>query len=266
MMARPTNPPGPGPRLARRLAPLAFLLLAPHACGDDDDSGGTAGGGGATFCAPAQVAPCACADGAPGVQTCAADGAAFGECACAPPGDGCGTPVEEARPIEGQTHVETCTARLPYQSNPPSSGQHYPQWAAFGVYRDPVPPEFFVHNLEHGAIVIAHNCPGACPPGDAACPGRCAAAIAEAEALAATYAPDPRCAPPVRNRLLVTPLPTLDVPFAAAAWGHTLRASCFDRAAFLRFADAHYAAGPENICADGVSLFEGGPPCPRLPP
>ncbi|MCU0681269.1 MAG: DUF3105 domain-containing protein [Polyangiaceae bacterium] len=264
-----TGPLRGRPRLARRLAPLAFLLLAPYACGDDDDQGGgpagSAGSGGGV-CVGGQIAPCACPDGASGVQTCLPDGTAFGACACEPPAVDCPAPIEEARPLEGQTHVVACSARVPYQSNPPSSGNHYPQWAAFGVYRDPVPPEFFVHNLEHGAVVITHNCPGACPPGDAACPGRCAAAIAEAEALAAAYAPDPRCVAPVRNRLLVTPLPTLDVPFAASAWGYTLRASCFDRAAFLRFTDAHYAAGPENICTNGAQLFEGGPPCPGLTP
>jgi hypothetical protein len=247
----------------RRLVPLAALLaLAPFACGDDDDDDD----GGGAACVPGQAAGCACDGGAPGERTCLADGSGFGACACASPAPGCAAPVEAAPPVEGQAHVATCSARIAYQTNPPSSGNHYPVWAAFGVYREPVPPEFFVHNLEHGAVVIAHNCPGACPPGDAECPGRCAAAVAEAEALAADFAPDPRCAPPVRNRLLVTPLPTLDVPFAAAAWGHTLRAGCFDRATFLRFAEAHYAAGPENICNDGRALFEGGPPCPDLPP
>ncbi len=244
----------PAPLAARLIAALA-ALAALAACGDDDDD---------TACAAGQIAACACDDGSPGERSCLGDGSGFDACRCAAPA--CAAPVEASHPIEGQAHVAACSARIAYQTNPPSSGNHYPSWAAFGAYREAVPPEFFVHNLEHGAVVFAHNCPGACPPGDAACAGGCAAAIAEAEALAAAYGPDARCAAPVRSRLLVTPLPTLDVPFAAAAWGHTLRAGCFDRAAFLRFAEAHYAQGPEDLCNDGVPLFEGGPPCPGLPP
>ncbi|HEU4407364.1 MAG TPA: DUF3105 domain-containing protein [Polyangiaceae bacterium] len=255
-MSRRAQRPGP----FRRLLPLALALLAlPPGCGDDDG-----GGGGA--CAAGQIASCACADGAPGERACRADGAGYEACACRAPEPGCAAPVEASHPIEGARHVPTCSARVAYATNPPSSGDHYPQWAAFGSYREAVPAEFLVHNLEHGAVVIAHNCPGACPPADAACPGRCAAAVAEAEALAAAYGPDPRCAAPVRNRFVVTPMPTLDVPFAAAAWGHTLRAGCFDRAAFLRFAEAHYARGPEDVCADGIDPFAAGPPCPGLAP
>jgi uncharacterized protein DUF3105 len=269
------------PRLARLAAALAFVapLALFYGCGDDDDenegvagggtggnSGAAGGNGGAGACAAGQIASCACDDGAPGVRSCLDDGSGYGACSCVAPDPACAAPVEEARPIEGFTHVVRCSQRVAYATNPPSSGDHYPDWAAYGVYREPVPSEYFVHNLEHGAVVIVHNCPGACPPSDAACPERCAAAIAEAEALAAAFGPDPICEPAVRNRLVVTPLPTLDVPFAASAWGHTLRAGCFDRATFLRFVEAHYGAGREDTCRDGIDLFAAGPPCPNLPP
>jgi hypothetical protein len=251
------------PGLVRRLGALALLPFAlAQGCGDDDDNGGSGGAGGSGACPQGQIASCACDDGSPGEKACLADGSGYGACDCDVPAPGCAAPVEAEHPIEGAQHIATCSERVAYATNPPSSGDHYPKWAAYRAYREPVQVEFLVHNLEHGSVVISHNCPGACPPADAACPGLCAAAIAEAEALAAAYGPDPRCVAPVRNRLIVTPQPTLDVPFAAAAWGHTLRASCFDRAAFLRFVEAHYARGPEDICNDGIDPFaEQGPAC-----
>ena len=49
------------------------------------------------------------------------------------------------------THVE-------YDSNPPSSGPHYPVWAAFQTWSAPVAREYYVHDLEHGAIVLLYKC------------------------------------------------------------------------------------------------------------
>ena len=51
------------------------------------------------------------------------------------------------------------------------------------------------------------------------------------------------------------PAPTLDVMFAAAAWGASLRSACFDLTALSAFLDAHYAQAPENLCADGITTF-----------
>jgi hypothetical protein len=155
----------------------------------------------------------------------------------------CGAVVQQHK-IEGQTHVDTCSY-IAYRTRPPSSGNHYPNWAAYSVYGQPVPEGFWVHDLEHGAIVISYNC------GDAGCAGDVAAAVQMVE----SYPSDPSCdtaASGVRSRMLLTPDPHLDVPFAASAWGWTLRANCFDPDAFTAFAEAHYGKGPEPVCANGV--------------
>ena len=51
-----------------------------------------------------------------------------------------------------------------YNSNPPSSGRHWPYWEKCGFSRNglepgttPVPDEVLVHNLEHGNIVLSYN-------------------------------------------------------------------------------------------------------------
>jgi hypothetical protein len=138
-------------------------------------------------------------------------------------------------PNEGAGHVAEC-APVNYASKPPSSGSHYPVWPVFRVYQKPVPWGFLMHGLEHGAIVIVYNCPDGCPND-----------VAAASALYAATSSKPGCG---RPPLIVAPDPTLDVRFAASSWGHTLRAPCFDRAAFATFISEHADQGPESIPGD----------------
>ena len=51
------------------------------------------------------------------------------------------------------THVNSLTAKFPWNTTPPSNGQHYPQWAVWGFYTQPVNPRMVVHNEEHGGVV-----------------------------------------------------------------------------------------------------------------
>lgn len=54
--------------------------------------------------------------------------------------------------------AETPPQRVPYNSNPPTSGQHQGGGQApWGILDEPVQPEMYVHNMEHGAIVIHHK-------------------------------------------------------------------------------------------------------------
>jgi hypothetical protein len=159
-----------------------------------------------------------------------------------PPDAGSCAPVVEQHPWEGATHVPVCSA-VTYVSNPPSSGNHYPIWAAFQTFTTPVPRGFYVHDLEHGAIVITYNCPGGC-----------AAEVAAAQAFIDALPVDPLCggAAPPNRRVVMTPDPMLDVRWAASAWLWTLTAPCFDPVAFGQFVSAHYGNGPEVECANGV--------------
>ena len=173
----------------------------------------------------------------------------------APPPDAgtCNTTVE-GFPLAAGAHVATCSP-ITYATNPPTSGAHYPIWARYRSYPAPVPRGFWVHDLEHGAVVITYNCPDGC-----------ADDVAALEAFLAARPADPTCTAPVANRFVVTPDPLLDTRFAASAWGFALRADCFDLGALGTFIDDHYARAPEDLCGDGVDPLDpqnGFPsPCP----
>jgi hypothetical protein len=66
------------------------------------------------------------------------------------------TTTIELHADEGATHVP-CTTAVDYQTEPPSSGNHYQCWAAYQTYTSPIPWGHLVHSLEHGAIVFVYN-------------------------------------------------------------------------------------------------------------
>lgn len=141
-------------------------------------------------------------------------------------------------------HVPTCTP-VSYATNPPSGGDHWAVWAAFKKYDARVPREMYVHDLEHGAIVMAYRCSDGCPDVVAALTG-VMNQISEA------------CSPP---RVILTPDPDLDTPIAAAAWGATYTATCIDATSLTAFANDHIGRGPEDICTDGADVSSAAP-CP----
>jgi hypothetical protein len=151
----------------------------------------------------------------------------------------CNTTVTEYA-VDPAIHIAVCTP-IQYPTNPPTGGPHYPYWAAFKTYTTPVPRGFYVHDLEHGAIVITYNCPGGCD-----------AELSQLQAWIDARPADPLCTAPLRSRIVVTPDPLLDVRFAASAWGWALKSQCFDLAMLGPFIDAHYAMAPENFCIDGI--------------
>lgn len=163
----------------------------------------------------------------------------------------CGA-VEREYTLADAEHVANCRP-ISYGSNPPSSGTHYGTWAAFRVYDTPIERGFAVHSMEHGAVVISYNCDD------------CEAEVEAARALIDELGPDPVCCSaagcvnPV-TRLILMPDPELDVRFAAASWGFTLKASCFEPEVFRAFVDAHRGRAPEaGVCADGADVSV--PPC-----
>ena len=117
------------------------------------------------------------------------------------------------------------------------------------MHSRPVEREYYVHNLEHGAIVLAYKCdPGSLD---------CASILEGFQKVIAGVPPDPLCTSTTRSvaaRLVVTPDPALDVPVAVMAWGASLKASCVDVDAVAAFVLKNYGEGPESTCEDGDVL------------
>ncbi len=65
-------------------------------------------------------------------------------------------PGEKVKDL-GRNHIQIGT-KVDYNSNPPTSGPHYPDWIRAGVYDGPKDDRNLVHSLEHGYIEIHYNC------------------------------------------------------------------------------------------------------------
>jgi hypothetical protein len=147
----------------------------------------------------------------------------------------------EADPPDGVHHPPG--TELAWPTNPPSGGPHYFTWMRWNAtYDPPAPRGHWVHNTEHGGVVLLFNCPGGC-----------ADVVAGLQAVMAARAEDSLCAPPLRTRMLISsdPLLPAGVQVAASAWGRSYTAACFDQPSLAAFVDAAYGHGPESTCAEG---------------
>lgn len=140
----------------------------------------------------------------------------------------CSETVGIGYPCEGQSHVEE-PDELVWDTNPPQSGPHLGQWERTrGEHTEVVPRGNWIHNLEHGWVVLLHDCPAACD--------------AELQVLRDVVAQRPDA------RLLLTPDPDLDPPrFAAVSWTWVYETDAPDLATLLCFVDQHHRQAPEDV-------------------
>jgi hypothetical protein len=162
------------------------------------------------------------------------------------------SPSVHAVADEGHTHVPFCTP-VAYVANPPASGSHWPAPHPWGVFFDRVVPrEWWVHNLEHGGIVLVANCgPIALPDGgavEASCsdagvaPSGCADVTSVLSQVATERSPDQWG----EVKVLATFDPLAPTKVTALAWDFTMPLDAPDLAALRCFRDARYDRGPEN--------------------
>lgn len=145
----------------------------------------------------------------------------------------------------GGAHVATNDGVV-YNSNPPSSGPHCGSWGRYAVYgaSKPLPRCNYLHNLEHGGVVVLYKCDGECPEIVAALSG-VRDQIVDAECT-------------VTKRVILTPDPNLDTLVAAAAWTTTWTSDCVNDdalASLTNFIEDNLGgagAAPEShVCSDG---------------
>ncbi len=80
-----------------------------------------------------------------------------------PESEAAGSAVSERYrvPSQGAAHVDQGST-ITYDHYPPSSGPHYGSPSIYRVFDEPVPEGSWVHNLEHGAIVLLFKCEDEC--------------------------------------------------------------------------------------------------------
>ncbi len=70
--------------------------------------------------------------------------------------EGVGVRHEIMREYYSRPHVLD-SETVSYSTAPPTSGQHWNDWAECGFYTEGLPDERTTHNLEHGVIVVSYN-------------------------------------------------------------------------------------------------------------
>ncbi len=140
--------------------------------------------------------------------------------------------------IEGADHVAQDTP-LTFRSRPPTSGTHYSTWLQTFGFMNPAPPTGnWVHNLEHGAIVILYNCPQGC---------------ADLEQQLQELYPNLPLGRNARRgmpRAIIIPYADMDRKIAVVAWGWLLELDEFDQDQIIKFYESRLDRGPE--CRDLV--------------
>jgi len=139
-----------------------------------------------------------------------------------------GTPV----PDEGRNHVAD-TVQPQYAHYPPASGPHYDAPANWGTYDQALPEGRWIHNLEHGGVVILYKCPSGCPD--------------LVKQLKDFYSSAPQSKAWKEVKLVVTPYDHMDHQLAIVAWDWLDEMDAFDQARLLKFYNAHIDRGPEDV-------------------
>ena len=137
-------------------------------------------------------------------------------------------------------HVSSETAKIKYNTDPPSNGSHYFQPAIWDFYTTDANPIQVVHNQEHGGVILWW---GSKVP------------QATIDKLRAFYDSSP-------DGMLGTPYPSLGSKVAITAWtapsggmgeGHAAVCPTFDEKAFSAFRDAYRGKGPERFPVDSLA-------------
>lgn len=166
----------------------------------------------------------------------------------------------------GRDHIQIGES-VNYNSNPPTSGPHYVEWAKSQIYTSPPDDRNLVHSLEHGYVIISYNCAyqpqGLIPTSyaheeDALTVDHTDAtnSATESAALPNEFSSE-NCSQLVSRltqtynekgpyKLILAPRPNLDAKIALTAWRYIDKFNDFDKNRIIKFIDTHRNQGPEK--------------------
>jgi hypothetical protein len=138
----------------------------------------------------------------------------------------------EKIPIMTSTHIEVDSDPGAYNSDPPTSGSHYPKEAQAGFYEINAyqyPAGYLVHNLEHGYVIFWYNC-----------------GLLDEAACADLKSQIKSVMDEFNNvKVIAYPWDSIDVPVAMTSWGRSLKMESFDSDQARAFYTTNLNRSPE---------------------
>lgn len=174
----------------------------------------------------------------------------------APLANGSPGPLGQLEQDMGRNHIPTGDGQR-YSYCPPASGNHYsgtggPIVPRYYAPDDSTVPQGWIHNLEHGGLVILYSCDR----------GACDDATQQAlQALAQTFPESPLCKIPKGTiSPVITRFDDMKAPIAALLWGRVLFQDKLDTAQILEyFKTQAELKNPEQQCARPTPTPATGP-------
>lgn len=140
-------------------------------------------------------------------------------------------PGEEI-PMMNSTHITVDSDPGEYNSDPPTSGPHYPEEAQAGFYDTnsyKYPAGYLVHNLEHGYIIFWYNCVKLSENACSELKSQIKAIMDEANNV----------------KVIAYPWDSIDVPIVLTSWGRLQKTETFNAAQARAFYKSNLNRSPE---------------------
>lgn len=144
----------------------------------------------------------------------------------------CSSSTSFHTPETGHNHLRVGT-QVSTWGDFPAAGNHWGAWAKWNTtYTKPVKRGWYLHNLEHGGVVLSYACSS---PTESA---ECAEAAANLEALKAASG---------ETRVIITPDPDQPAMYGVRAWRFGMLADCYDESRLNDFLGGTIRHGREDI-------------------
>ncbi len=135
---------------------------------------------------------------------------------------------------QGQAHIKQGEAHDAYNSDPASSGPHYADSSAptdWGIYTQEVPDEVFIHNEEHGGVIVTYQ-PELLPSDQ----------LKKLQDLFNAPYSNKAFSP---IKFIITPRSKDKHAIELASWTYTLNLDAYDETTIIKFFNQHAGRAPE---------------------
>jgi len=146
----------------------------------------------------------------------------------------------------GRTHIQI-GEKVDYNSNPPTSGNHYEDWTRPVVSDTVKDDRNILHSMEHGYIIMWYKCPGVGPSiTDQPTEATTSASGSEGDCKQRKDQLSTIFTDKGEKKLIIAPRADLDTNFAVSAWTRLDKFNDFEQKRIEQFISAYRNQGPER--------------------